>query len=171
MALRSRRINNFIDFPVIAWSGAMGIWLLTLRFHKSDIGWPPQPLKERMPNITVYKFLRLVKNECRFTMKERLRECCVQMFRKSETLFGLNGLVRTVACFLTYTRLVCLKDFTCLTKHLALINHTSGISVYKSTCWNKQQSDFQNPWKLRKWSLKKLSQKMAGGVVLGSPLL
>ena len=44
MALRGRRINNFIDFLVNARSGAMGIWLLTLRFHISDIGWPLQPL-------------------------------------------------------------------------------------------------------------------------------
>ena len=46
MAQRGRKINNVIDFPVNALSGA-------IRFHISDIiDWPPQPLKERMPNIT-----------------------------------------------------------------------------------------------------------------------
>ena len=31
--------------------GAMGIWLLTFIFHTSAKGWPPQPLKEKGPNI------------------------------------------------------------------------------------------------------------------------
>ena len=51
MVLRGRRINNFVDFSSNTCSGAMGIWLLTLIFHTSAKGWPPQPLKERVPNI------------------------------------------------------------------------------------------------------------------------
>jgi hypothetical protein len=42
MALRGRRINNFVDFSSKACSGGVGIWLLTQR--------PQQPLKERVPN-------------------------------------------------------------------------------------------------------------------------
>ena len=52
MVLRGRRINNFVDFSLKSCSVAAGIWLLTLIFHKSAKGWPPQPLKERLPNIT-----------------------------------------------------------------------------------------------------------------------
>ena len=40
MVLRGRRINNFVDFSC---SGAVDIWLLTLIFHTSAKGWPPQP--------------------------------------------------------------------------------------------------------------------------------
>ena len=51
MDLRGRRIYNFIDFSLKACSREMGIWLLTLIFHTSVKGRPPQPLKERVPNI------------------------------------------------------------------------------------------------------------------------
>ena len=52
MVLRGRRIKNFVDLSLKACSVAMGILLLTLIFHTSAKGWPPQPLKERVPNIT-----------------------------------------------------------------------------------------------------------------------
>ncbi len=51
MVLRGRKINDFVDFSLKACSVAMGILILTLIFHISAKGWPPQSLKERVPNI------------------------------------------------------------------------------------------------------------------------
>ena len=52
MVLRGRRIKNFVDLSLKACSVVVGILLLTLMSHKTAKGWPPQPLKERVPNIT-----------------------------------------------------------------------------------------------------------------------
>ena len=42
--------KNFVSLK--ACSVVVGIWLLTLTSHASAKGWPPQPLKARVPNIT-----------------------------------------------------------------------------------------------------------------------
>ena len=48
MALSGRRIDNFIDLWSLVGSGGMDIWVLSTSFQKSNIGWPLQPLTERV---------------------------------------------------------------------------------------------------------------------------
>ena len=47
-ALRGRRINNFIELWCLAGSGGLDIWVSSTNFQKSNIGWPQQPLTERV---------------------------------------------------------------------------------------------------------------------------
>ena len=46
MALRGRRINNFIRLWCLVASGGLHICVLSTSFQKNDIGWPQQPLQE-----------------------------------------------------------------------------------------------------------------------------
>ena len=52
MALRGRRINNFVEFWCLVASGGLDIWVSSTSFQKSNIGWPQQPPKERVPDIS-----------------------------------------------------------------------------------------------------------------------
>ena len=47
-ALRVRRIHNFIELWCLVGSGGLEIWVLSTSFQKSNIGWPQQPLTERV---------------------------------------------------------------------------------------------------------------------------
>ena len=47
MALRGRRINNFLQLWCLVASGVVGIWVSSTSFQKSNISWPQQPLTER----------------------------------------------------------------------------------------------------------------------------
>ena len=46
MALRGRRINNFIRLWCLVASGGLHICVLSISFQKNDMGWPQQPLQE-----------------------------------------------------------------------------------------------------------------------------
>ena len=51
-ALRGRRINNFIDLWCLVASGGLDICVSSTSFQKNDIGWPQQPLTERVSDIS-----------------------------------------------------------------------------------------------------------------------
>ena len=46
MALRGRRINNFLESWCLVASGGLHICVLSTGFQKNDIDWPQQPLQE-----------------------------------------------------------------------------------------------------------------------------
>ena len=46
--LRGRRIHNFIELWCLVGSGGLDIWVSSTSFQKSNIGWPQQPLTERV---------------------------------------------------------------------------------------------------------------------------
>jgi hypothetical protein len=46
MALRGRKINNFIRLWCLVASAGLHIYVLSSSFQKNDIGWPQQPLQE-----------------------------------------------------------------------------------------------------------------------------
>ena len=48
MAMKGRRIINFNESWSIAGSGGLEIWVSVISFWKSDIGWPQQPLTEKV---------------------------------------------------------------------------------------------------------------------------
>ena len=48
MALKGRRINNFIESWCLVASGGLGIWVSSTSFQKSNIGWPQQPPTEKV---------------------------------------------------------------------------------------------------------------------------
>ena len=48
MALRGRRINNFIDLWCLVASGDNKFCVSSTSFQKNDIGWPQQPLTEKV---------------------------------------------------------------------------------------------------------------------------
>ena len=45
------RVNNFVELWCLMASRSLEIWLLATSFLKSTIGWPQQPMKERVPDI------------------------------------------------------------------------------------------------------------------------
>ena len=47
-ALRGRRINNFIELWCLVASGGLEICVSSTSFQKNDIGWPQQPLTEKV---------------------------------------------------------------------------------------------------------------------------
>ena len=51
-ALRGRRINNFIELWCLVASGGLEICVSSTSFQKNDIGWPQQPLTERVSDIS-----------------------------------------------------------------------------------------------------------------------
>jgi hypothetical protein len=48
MALRGRRINDFFEIWCLVASRGLDIWVLSISFQKSNIGWPQQPLTEKV---------------------------------------------------------------------------------------------------------------------------
>ena len=66
MALRGRKIENFEDISLAAWSRELPICVSSTSFQKSSIGWPQQPLTVKVlksnlkshdstPKITFFK--------------------------------------------------------------------------------------------------------------------
>ena len=51
MALGSRKIENFDDISLAAWSRGLPIFVSSTSFQKNDIGWPQQPPIERVSDI------------------------------------------------------------------------------------------------------------------------
>ena len=51
MTMKGRRINNFIELWSIAGSVGLEICVSSTSFQKNDIGWPQQPLTERVSDI------------------------------------------------------------------------------------------------------------------------
>ena len=49
--MRGRRINNFTELWSIAGSVGLEICVSPTSFQKNDIGWPQQPLTERISDI------------------------------------------------------------------------------------------------------------------------
>ena len=52
MAQKGRRINNFVELWCLVTLGGVDICVSSTRFQKSNIGWPQQPQKERVPDIS-----------------------------------------------------------------------------------------------------------------------
>ena len=52
MTLRGRRINNFVELWCLVASRGVEILVSSTSFQKSTIGWPQQPPKERVPDIS-----------------------------------------------------------------------------------------------------------------------
>ena len=52
MALRDRNIENFGDISLAAWSRGLLICVSLNSFQKISIGWPQQPLTEKVPDIS-----------------------------------------------------------------------------------------------------------------------
>ena len=52
MALRGRKIENFDDISLAAWSQGLLICVSSISFQKNSIGWPQQPLTERVSDIS-----------------------------------------------------------------------------------------------------------------------
>ena len=50
--MRGRRINNFTELWSIAGSVGLEICVSPTSFQKNDIGWPQQPLTERVSDIS-----------------------------------------------------------------------------------------------------------------------
>ena len=48
MALRGRRINNFLELWCLVGSRGLDIWVSSTSFQKSSIGWPQQPPTEKV---------------------------------------------------------------------------------------------------------------------------
>ena len=57
MALRGRRINNFIDLCSLVGSGGVDILVLSTSSQKSNKGWPQQPLTEKVHiSVKIWSF-------------------------------------------------------------------------------------------------------------------
>ena len=52
MALRARRINDFIELWCPVTSGGLEICVSSTSSQKNDIGWPQQPPTERVSDIS-----------------------------------------------------------------------------------------------------------------------
>ena len=52
MALRDRRIKNFVELWCLVASRGVDIWVSSTSFQKSNIRWPQQPPTERVPEIS-----------------------------------------------------------------------------------------------------------------------
>jgi hypothetical protein len=52
MALKGRRINNFVELWWLVASGGVEILVSSTSFQKSNIGLPQQPPKESVPDIS-----------------------------------------------------------------------------------------------------------------------
>jgi hypothetical protein len=52
MALKGRRINSFIELWCLVGSRGLDICVSSTSFQKIDIGWPQQPLTERVSDIS-----------------------------------------------------------------------------------------------------------------------
>ena len=53
MALRGRKIENFDDISVTAWSRGLPICVSSISIQKSSIDWPQQPLAEKMQKFNL----------------------------------------------------------------------------------------------------------------------
>ena len=53
MALRGRRIENFLKLWWLVASGVVGIWVSSTSFQKSNISWPQQPLTKNVVNFNM----------------------------------------------------------------------------------------------------------------------
>ena len=51
MALRGRRIYNFLELWWLVASGVVGIWVSSTSFLKSNISWPQQPPTKKVVNF------------------------------------------------------------------------------------------------------------------------
>ena len=52
MALKGRRINDFVELWCLVALGGVDILVSSTSFQKSNIGWPQQPPKERVHDIS-----------------------------------------------------------------------------------------------------------------------
>ena len=52
MALRGRKVENFDDIFLAAWSRGLPICVSSTSFQKNSIGWPQQPPTERISDIS-----------------------------------------------------------------------------------------------------------------------
>ena len=52
MALRGRKIENFDNIFLAAWSPGLPICVSSASFQKSSIGWPQQPPTVRVADIS-----------------------------------------------------------------------------------------------------------------------
>ena len=52
MALRGRRVDNFLELWCLGASGGLHFCVSSTSFEKNDIGWPQQPLTEKVSDIS-----------------------------------------------------------------------------------------------------------------------
>ena len=52
MALRGGRIENFDELWCLVASGGLEFCVSSTSFQKSNMGWPQQPLTEKVPDIS-----------------------------------------------------------------------------------------------------------------------
>ena len=52
MALRGRKIENFDDISLSAWLRGLPICVSSTSFQKNSMGWPQQPLTEKVSDIS-----------------------------------------------------------------------------------------------------------------------
>ena len=52
MALRSRRVDNFLELWCLVALGGLDIGVSSTSFEKNNMGWPQQPPTERVPYIS-----------------------------------------------------------------------------------------------------------------------
>ena len=52
MALKGKRINNFIELGCLVASGGLDFCVSSTSFQKIDIGWPQQPPTEKVSDIS-----------------------------------------------------------------------------------------------------------------------
>jgi hypothetical protein len=52
MALRGRRIHDFVELWCLVATRGVEICVSSTSFQKSTIGWPQQPPKEREPDVS-----------------------------------------------------------------------------------------------------------------------
>ena len=93
MALRGRRVDNFLELWFLVGSAGLDIWVSLTSFQKSNIRWPQQPQTEKVLNSTWY-FMILPKNNCFQNIKIKLNsttwmtlECSVVIFQALEYLW------------------------------------------------------------------------------------
>ena len=59
MAMRGRRIKNFLGLWWLVASRVLDLWVSSTTFQKSDIDWPQQPLTKKLVNFNVIYFMNL----------------------------------------------------------------------------------------------------------------
>ena len=52
MVLRGRRVDNFLELLCLVSLGGLDVRVSSTSFEKNNMGWPQQPLKEKVPDIS-----------------------------------------------------------------------------------------------------------------------
>ena len=74
MALRGRKVENFDDTSVAAWSRGVPICVPSTSFQKNYIGWPQQPSTEK-----VLKFIMIFHDSTQIFFSQNIEIMLIQM--------------------------------------------------------------------------------------------